>query len=45
MNTQLIEEQDRVQLAHAVNELTRISAELLISYRALEARASVRTFD
>ena len=40
MNTQLIEEQDRVQLAHAVNELTRISAELLISYRALEARAS-----
>jgi signal transduction histidine kinase len=30
---------DRVQLAHAVEELTRISAELLTSYRALEARA------
>ena len=31
--------QDRAQLAHAVDELTRISAELLTSYRALEARA------
>ncbi len=40
MNTQLVEEQDRVQLAHAVNELTRISTDLLVSYQALEARAS-----
>lgn len=31
--------QDRVQLAHAVDELTRISAELLTSYRSLEIRA------
>ncbi|HUR27699.1 MAG TPA: HAMP domain-containing sensor histidine kinase [Planctomycetota bacterium] len=30
---------DRVQLEHAVVELTRISAELLASYQALEARA------
>lgn len=39
MNTPLIEAQDRLQLAQAVNELTRISAELLISYQALEVRA------
>ena len=36
----LVEVQDRVQLAHAVGELTRISAELLQSYQALEVRAS-----
>ena len=40
MNTQVVEEQDRVQLAHAVDELTRISAQLLHSYQALESRAA-----
>lgn len=40
MSSQAIEEQDRVQLAQAVEQLTRISSELLRSYQALETRAA-----
>jgi signal transduction histidine kinase len=40
VSTQASEVQDRVQLAGAVEELTRISAELLRSYSALEQRAA-----
>lgn len=40
MNAHAIEHKDRVQLAGAVEELTRISAELLRSYQTLEARAA-----
>jgi len=40
MSTQTVELQDRAALAGAVEELTRISTELLRSYQALEARAA-----
>lgn len=40
MSATQVEQRDREQLAAAVEELTRISAELLTSYRALEQRAA-----
>jgi len=41
VNIAAVDIADRAQLAHAVEELTRISSELLASYQTLEARAGL----